>query len=80
LSVDKYFDRANTPLNLQPKFESAIHIYKTTSRALFNKMEFRLELDACLRWCSLLWEQNDAKVNISLIQIELFIYRLEISR
>ncbi len=58
----------------------AIHIYSRLDRNLFNKMEFRLELDACLRWCSLLWEQNDVEVYIyiyiSLFQIDLFIFIL----
>ncbi|CAF0754356.1 unnamed protein product [Rotaria sordida] len=61
LPVDKYLNRSNTPLNLQPRMEMAIQIYRTANRSLFNKAEFRLELDACLRWCSLLQEQTDLK-------------------
>jgi hypothetical protein len=43
--------------------ELALHIYSTSNRAIFSPVTFRLELDACLRWCSLLWEQNDLEVN-----------------
>jgi hypothetical protein len=42
--------------------ESALQIYDAANRPGSNKMTFQLELDACLRWCSLLWEQNDVDV------------------
>ncbi|CAF3328118.1 unnamed protein product [Rotaria socialis] len=61
IPVEKYLNRSNTPLNLQPKIEMAIQMYSTANRLLFNKMEFQLELDACLRWCTLLQEQIDVK-------------------
>ncbi|CAF2358097.1 unnamed protein product [Rotaria sp. Silwood2] len=61
LPVEKYLNRSNTPLHLQPKIETAIQIYRTANRSLFNKAEFQLELDACIRWCTLLQEQNDVK-------------------
>jgi len=44
--------------------ELALQIYGTANRSQFNKTTFQLELDACLRWCSLLWEQNDVEVYI----------------
>jgi hypothetical protein len=53
----------------------ALQIYNTANRASFNPITFRLELDACLRWCSLLWEQNDLQVNRSFI-ISYLIYIL----
>jgi hypothetical protein len=60
--------------------ELALQIYGTANRSQFNKITFQLELDACLRWCSLLWEQNDVEVYIyiyiSLFQIDLFIFIL----
>lgn len=62
ISVEKYLNRSNTPLSFKSKIETAIQIYSTANRSLFNKLEFQLELDVCLRWCSLLWEQNDMKV------------------
>ena len=62
ISVDKYINRSNAPLNLQPNFETAVQIYSSTSRLLFDEMEFQLELDIYLRWCTLLWEQDDLKV------------------
>ncbi|UJR26188.1 hypothetical protein I4U23_007531 [Adineta vaga] len=48
-------------LNSQPDIELAIHIYKHANNSLYNKQVFRLELDACLRWCTLLGEQNDIR-------------------
>ncbi|CAF0721845.1 unnamed protein product [Rotaria sp. Silwood1] len=59
LQVEKYLNRSNTPINLQPKIEMALQVYRSANRSLFNKVEFQLELDACLRWCTLLQEQND---------------------
>lgn len=62
LSVDRYFNRSNTPLNLQDKMEIILQLYSTANRSSSDSITFRLELDVCLRWCSLLWEQNDVKV------------------
>ncbi|CAF2042514.1 unnamed protein product [Rotaria magnacalcarata] len=61
IPVEKYLNRSNTPLSLHPKIEMAIQMYNTGNRSLFNKMEFQLELDLCLRWCAVLQEQIDAK-------------------
>ena len=62
LSVEKLLNRSNTPINLQEKIEIALQIYSNSSRSLFNKLGYQLELDACIRWCSLLMEQNDIRV------------------
>jgi len=62
--VEKYFNRSNTPLNLKDRLELALQIYSSTNRGIVNKDTIRMELDICLRWCSLLWEQNDVKVQI----------------
>ncbi|CAF0978718.1 unnamed protein product [Adineta ricciae] len=48
-------------LNSQPDIESSIRTYHAASSSLYNKQVFRLELDACLRWCTLLLEQNDIR-------------------
>ncbi len=66
-------NRSNTPLSLQEKMDQALQLYNSANRSSFNKITFHLELDACLRWCSLLVEQNDAKVHINLF-FYLFIY------
>jgi hypothetical protein len=71
LSVDKYFNRSNSPLHLQDRMELALQIYNTANRSSFDKVTFQLELDACLRWCSLLREQNDVKVD-TLFYIDCF--------
>lgn len=68
--MERYLSRSNAPAHLQPKIELALQIYRTSNRALLNKMEFQLELDACLRWCALLQEQLDSNVLV------LFIYFL----
>ena len=60
--VERYFNRSNTPMHLQDKMNSALQIYNTVNRGPFNPITFRFELDLCLRWCSLLYEQNDPKV------------------
>ena len=64
--MDKFFNRSNSPLNAQPKLDEALVLYSRGDRSLFDKMQFRLELDACVRWCSLLLEQNDMKVSFPL--------------
>lgn len=61
--VERYFNRSNTPIHLQDKMDSALQIYNSANRGTFNPMTFRFELDLCLRWCSLLYEQNDPKVD-----------------
>ncbi|CAF4047386.1 unnamed protein product, partial [Adineta steineri] len=48
-------------LSSQPDIESAIQIYSSSNSSLLNNKIFQLELDACLRWCSLLLEQSDMK-------------------
>ncbi len=60
--MEKYFNRSSTPLNLQDRMEQAFQLYTTANRGASNKGTFRMELDARLRWCSLVWEQNDVKV------------------
>lgn len=62
LSVEKLLNRSSTPMHHQDKIETALQIYSTANRALFDKMAYRLELDASIRWCSLLMEQNDPYV------------------
>ena len=64
--MDKFFNRSNSPLNAQPKLDEALVLYSRGDRSLFSKMQFRLELDACVRWCSLLLEQSDMKVSFPL--------------
>jgi len=61
-------------INSQSDIEMAIKIYNTVHPSLHDMKIFRLELDACLRWCSLLLEQNDLKVNISLFHTKFFFY------
>lgn len=61
--VERFFNRSNTPIHLQDKMDSALQIYNTANRGQFNSMTFQFELDLCLRWCSLLYEQNDANVS-----------------
>ena len=74
LSVDRFLNRAYKPINLQPKIELAIQIYNTSNRSLFDKLEFRLELDVSLRWCTLLYEQHDIKVKGSISYRFFFCY------
>jgi hypothetical protein len=61
-SVEKLINRVHTPLEMQGKFEMALQLYSSANRLMFNKLEFRLELDASIRWCTLLMEQGGAKV------------------
>ena len=58
----KLLSRSNTPIHLQDKIENALQIYSSSSRLLFNRFEYQLELDACIRWCSLLMEQPELHV------------------
>ncbi|CAF1223176.1 unnamed protein product [Rotaria sordida] len=60
--------------DLQPKIEIAIQIYRTANRLLFDKVEFQLELDACIRWCSLLQEQNDLKIYLNAYLAEAYAF------
>jgi len=81
LPVQKFLKLPQMIINSQSDIEMAIKIYNTVHPSLHDMEIFRLELDACLRWCSLLLEQNDLKVNISLFHIKFFfIYLIEIPR
>jgi len=81
LPVQKFLKLPQMIINSQSDIEMAIKIYNTVHPSLHDMEIFRLELDACLRWCSLLLEQNDLKVNISLFHTKFFfIYLIEIPR
>ena len=60
-------------LNSQPDIESSIRTYHAASSSLYNKQVFRLELDARLRWCTLLLEQNDLRVELFIASHQVFL-------
>jgi hypothetical protein len=63
LRVENIVSRWNISITLQTKLKQVLHTYSTGNRSLFSQMEYRLELDACIRCCNLLLEHSDMKVN-----------------
>ena len=81
LPVEKFFNRSNSTINQQDKIELALKLYSLVNRTPLDKMEYRLELDASIRWCTLLMEQNDTLVSWICCTLLIFcVDRIEISR